>query len=122
MASTKNILRKYQILTAQSISASFTGATPVNIQYLDNIAIQLNITTSDGIGTFLVQASIDYDPNTHDSGNWVNLVLSPSPTVASANNVILLDLNQLSFPWIRVSYSRTSGTGTVSGFISGKEV
>lgn len=122
----KNALLPYKLVDAVSMAASFTS-TPLNIQWLDNVAIQCNITTSDAIGPVYIQGSLDYSPGgaghpIANAGNWVTLTLSPQPAAAGANDTILFDLNQLSFPYVRISYSRTSGTGTMTAYASSKEV
>lgn len=98
-------------------------ASPVtNIEDVDNVGIQLNFTTADAIGTFQVQVSIDYNPVTPALANWVNIALSPAPVAAGASNQIYIDMNQLSAPWIRLTYTATSGVGTLDAFLCYKEV
>lgn len=122
----KNVLAPHLLVSAVSMAADITS-DPVNIQFTDNVSIQCNITTSDAIGPIYIQGSLDYSPGTPgypvaNSGNWSSITLDPQPAAASANDVILYDLNQLSFPWIRVFFDRTSGTGTMSVYVSCKEV
>lgn len=98
------------------------------VTYMDNCAYQINITTSDSTGTFKVQASVDHQdqnavqqPNT---GNWVDLPLggaTTSPVVAAANDVIIINLNQLPFNAIRLTYTAgTAGTGVVDIWVEEK--
>lgn len=105
----------YPVLN-QSLAASFTS-TPTIITYLDNISIQINITTTNSTGTFSIQGSNDYartEPSdvVSNAGNWVDLTLSGTPTVAAANDSIIIDMNQLPFTAIRIKYTSTiAGTG-----------
>lgn len=121
----KNFLSPVKRLTSQSLAAGFSS-TPTDIRYLDNVSIQLNTTTANAVGTFSVEGSLDYQKGQDDasaaanSGTWVTIV--SAPPLAGANVNTLLDLNQLSFPYVRVTYTRTSGTGTVDMYISAKEV
>lgn len=96
------------------------------IDYMDNCSYQINVTTSDAVGTFSVQASLDYWPGNADivarTGNWVTLTLSEVPTLASASDTIMINLNQLPFRAIRLVYTRTSGTGTAEIFVMNKNV
>lgn len=123
----KSVLLKYHLIDAESMGADITSAV-TDIRFMDNIAIQINFTTSDAVGTFYVQGSVDHnvqDPMNSvesPSGNWVDLDLSPTPTAASANDNILINLTQMSFPFIRVFYDRTSGTGTCDAYIFGKSI
>lgn len=102
------------------MAGSITGSV-VGIQYLDNVAIQMEFTGSP-VGTLAVQGSVNYAQNAQgtvtNTGNWITFTTS---AVAAAGDV-LFDLNQLSFPWIRVIYTRSSGTGTLDGYISAKAV
>lgn len=117
----KNILPSYKTVTSGDMSADITG-TPTNIQYLDNICIQC-VFTGSPVGTLIVQGSATYqqNPTTHVqtvAGTWSTLT---SYAVTTAGDV-LFDLNQLSFPWVRVIYTFTSGTGTLNATVSGKAV
>lgn len=124
----KNIL-PYEI-SSQSLASSFS--IPTVIKYLDNISYQINIKTTDSVGTFSVQGSLDYaisEPGNQviAQGNWSTIPLttaSGTPLVASgANDTILVDLNQLPFNAIRLSYApTTAGTGTVDIYFLAKQV
>lgn len=120
--SRKNNLQVFQLITAGDMSAASLTSPVTNIQFLDNIGIQLSWTGSP-VGTFTVQVSADYNQdslgNVLAAGHWVTLTLPTSPTTASGSP-IYLDLNQLSAPWIRVVYTKTSGTGSLSAFITAK--
>jgi hypothetical protein len=126
MSSTRGYLKPYIIIPAgTSLGANITSAV-TSINYLDNVAIQINCVTSDAIGTFDVEGSLDYAVDTlgnvTNSGIWIPITLAVAPTLAGVNLDILLDLNQLSFPYIRVTYARTSGTGTCVAYVSAKQV
>ncbi len=128
--SRKNTVNK-RLVATQSLAASFTSE-PTVIEWLDNLCYQINITTSNSTGTFAVQASLDYSPSGSVdpmspgavSGNWVDLNLAGgTPTVAAANDSILIDLNQLPYKAIRLKYtSGTAGTGTCAIYIMGRMV
>ena len=104
--------------------ASITSVA-TNIQYLDNIGIQLNFTGSPN-GTFAVQVSADYQQDPEGSirvpGNWIPIALPSTPLASGSAGQIYIDLNQLSAPYIRVVYTKTSGTGTLNAFVTGKQV
>lgn len=100
---------------------------PSNILYKDSVAIALNYTGTPN-GTFSVQGSNDYNPGlpqsagTVNAGTWVALSLSPAPVASGSAANILLNLNQLAFPWIRVQYTNTSSTGVLTGNIVAKSL
>ena len=123
MASHKR-LKKFQLFTAgvQSGTATITSKV-IEIQYLDNVFLQLN-SAGTASGAFDVQVSSDHvedmEGNVVVAGNWISLVLSPSPVLVGASLNIGIDLNQLGASYLRVQYTNTSGTGVVDGFVSGK--
>lgn len=119
-------LLPYKFADATSLGATFTTAV-IPILYMDNIALQLNCTNANAVGTFAVEVSLDYVPASLQgpaaaTGNWVALSLPSTPTLASATQVISLNLNQIAAPYMRVVYTRTSGTGTMDGFVCGKMI
>jgi hypothetical protein len=121
--------RKVNLAPVHLINAHTMGATfqssPVYIGLEDSVAVQLNFTGSP-VGTFQIQGSLDYVPANSNStsapnaGNWASLTLSPVPTAAGAPDTILLDLYALSFPYIRIQYTFTSGSGTLNAYVSCK--
>lgn len=125
--SRKNVLLPVVLEAAKSLAASFT-TTPTIINYQDNIAFQINVTTTNSTGTFSIQASMDYEPGVNGSGpaaagNFADLTLSGSPTVAAANDVITISMNQVPYKALRLSYTSTiAGTGTAAILIMAKQV
>jgi hypothetical protein len=118
------ILLPVQILEAESMAASIASGA-VEVKNQDNIGIQLKWTGAP-VGTLGVQVSSDYledsQGNILNAGNWVALPLSPAITAAGAPDDAYIDLNQLSAMYVRVTYTRTSGTGALSAIVVGKAV
>lgn len=112
----KNIIAPVKIASAQSLAAAFQ-ATATQVPYLDNVSLQLNVTTSDSTGTFKIQATVD-------SVNWIDLDLGGGvPDVAAANVNHLINLNQVPFNALRVSYVPTiAGTGVCDVWVEAKQV
>lgn len=129
MSDRKNILPGVEIETNKSLASSFNSAI-TTISYLDNVAYQINIRTSDSTGTFKVQGSIDYKANSIGdnsqvgSANWVDLTLGGgTPSANAANDSIIIDLNQLPFNAVRLVYTSTiAGTGHCDIWIMAKEI
>lgn len=123
MSSRKNVLPPFAIISSGDMSQSSLTSTVTNIQYMDNICISL-VWTGSPTGTFAVQGSLDHQQdalgNIITAGNWIALGLSPNPAATGSAGSTLIDLNQLSFPYIRVVYTKTSGTGTLNAKIGGK--
>jgi hypothetical protein len=119
-----NILRTFQLVTDGAISADFTSPA-MDIKQQDNVGVQLKW-TGDLSGEFRVEVSIDHQEdsqkNVRVAGNWVALTLNPAITAAGAPDDAYIDLNQLSAPYMRVIFDRTSGTGVLNVNISLKGV
>lgn len=121
----KNNLLKFQTITAGNMASATLTSAVTNIQWLDNIGYQFNFSGSP-VGTFAIQVSADYaqddSGNVTNAGNWIAVSL-PTPAVASGSaGSLYIDLNQLSAPWIRAVYTKTSGTGTLNAFITAKQI
>lgn len=110
-----------------SLSTDFSTPATV-IRFLDNCSYQINVTTTDSSGTFAVEVSNDYYVNEgNDSvvmnpGKWIPLTLAGgTPTVSAGDTLITVNLNQLPFYAVRLSYnSTTAGTGICRVFITDK--
>lgn len=120
----KNVIRPNRIVTA-GVMASTVTSPATNIQFQDNVCYQCNYSGSP-VGSFDVQTSADYNPNGDDpaipinnTGTWAPLGLN----IASAGgSPQVIDLNQLSMPWVRLVYTPVSGSGSLDVFVSTKTV
>lgn len=115
-----NSLRKGTVINAVSMATSITSL-PTAIQFLDNVYYQIIWSGTSPVGVMEVQVSNSYDERL-GTGSWDTVVLPVSPSVAANTGSISIDLNQLGAPWVRILYTRTSGVGTMSAYISAKEV
>lgn len=125
-SSSKGALLPFHVVNAVSMAATITSS-PTNVQYLDNVVYELSWpSTGSPNGTFAVQASEDYQVSSTgtvtNSGTWVPLTLSSTITATGSADQALIDLNQIPFSWIRLVYTRSSGTGTLDVFVSGKSL
>ncbi len=120
----KNVIKPTKVLSAQSLAASFNGPS-TNIQFLDRVGISINVTTSDAVGEFKLQGRIS--PSAQDgaslgpSGEWSDLDVD-TMTISSVDKSIVIDVLNTGLIEIRVSYTRTGGTGTCDVWVSAKEV
>lgn len=121
----KNVLKPVKIASNQVLSSSFTSA-PTIFTYTDNISYQINITTTDSVGSFQIEGSLDYVPNTPltdpaVAGNWAPLVLSGTPVANAANTTLLININECPYNALRVRYtSSVAGTGHCDIFVMAK--
>lgn len=121
MSHRKNSLINSEVVTGQSMAASFVSQV-TSLAYLDNAMIQLAFTGTP-TGSFAVETSNDYDKNLNpDTSHWVALTLSGSPVATGAPDTILITLNQIPAPNIRLRYTSSGGTGSLDYRISAKEI
>ena len=118
MATSKNV-KQYSLFggtvtapTTTSLGASFTSVA-VDLTQYDRCSLEMSIITADAVGTFTIQAS-------NSGSSWTDMSLS-AMTLAGASTVIFLDFLETGVKFIRVSYTRSAGTGTVSVIVNGKE-
>lgn len=93
-------------LTAGDMAGSVTSSAEP-LDYIYGFSIQA-IYTGSPVGTLTLEAS-------NDNSNWVT-VTDSSYSVTSAGNY-MWNFTVSNFKWVRVVYTRTSGTGTLSARI-----
>ena len=117
----KQSLATFKLIDAQSMAGDVTSSV-VGIKFTDNISIQMSFTGTP-TGVFDVQVSNDYDPNLPtQTATWSSLTLSATPVASGSGDSILMDLTQVPAPFIRVKYTRTSGSGTLNATIAAKGI
>ena len=109
----KRTLDYDSLLVDQSMSATFQSDS-TNILHMDRIGYQISFTTSDAVGTFSVEVS-------NDESVWVALTLSAAVTAASSNDDAFIDVESAA-KFVRLVYTRASGTGTLQAHITGKSI
>lgn len=108
----KNALLPITIISAGTMAGDLTS-TVVPIQWEDNIAVQL-VWTGTPTGTLAVQVSMD-------EVTWTAIPFDPVITQpAGSSGACFICLNQLASPFLRVIYTRSSGTGTLTAKACGK--
>jgi len=119
-----NLLQPVHIIVAGDMSASITSS-PVEVKLQDNVGIQLHW-TGVPVGTFSVQVSANHQQDTNgnvtQAGQWVTLPISPAVTAAGTPDDAYIDLNQLSANFVRIVYTRTSGTGSLEAYVVAKGI
>lgn len=119
-------LKKVQIISAGDLSQATVTSSIVDISGLEDIGVQMNFTGTP-TGTFIVQVSIDHqqdlEGNVTVAGNWCAIL--PAPTALPATGAagsLFLNLPDLCAPYLRVQYTKVSGTGVGNVFVCGKSV
>jgi len=112
MSTGKKVLEPYLLVSAGNMSADIISAS-FNVKNINDIGMQL-VFTGSPTGSFFVQASVD-------GNTWGSITTSPaSISAAGAGGNHEIDLEGYSFPYIRLFYDFTSGTGSLNVYISGK--
>ena len=120
----KNTLNNYKVISAGDMSGNLVSKV-TDVQFMDNIGFQVNILSGTATGTFSVDVSADYaislpTETVTNTGNWTSLttatITSGSPTQTFFN------LDCISAPFIRVSYTAGTGSGTCDVIIVGKSI
>lgn len=123
MSSEKKLLGPIVIIGSDTkwgnsgVSGDMSAATITSliqkIRNVDNVCMEV-AWTGTPTGTFQLFGSI--------TGNNWGLIQLTIPGPAGAAGALLLDLNQLSFPLIKLVYTKVSGTGTLVTYVGGKEI
>ncbi len=123
----KEVTPVNKIFNSASMSATLVVTSLIsNISYKDSVSLQYKW-TGNPTGAFDVQGSVDYNPGqpqsngTYNSGTWTSITLSPAP-IATGSSSVLIDMNQLSFPYIKTVYTNTSGSGLLTGYLFAKSL
>lgn len=116
----KNVLNAFPLVSGGDLSANLTS-DPVDMQYMDNAGISV-AWTGTPTGTISIQGSLDYKPTDPPrAGNWFDLTFDPALSQpAGSSGSILVNVNQLPYPWLRVNYVSASGSGNVDIWVCGK--
>lgn len=109
MSGRKNFLPPYLTVSNASMAAEIISPVTAMTE-LDNISMQA-VFSGSPTGTMTTEGSLD-------KITW-NAFTTLAITGAGSE---LFDLNQLSFPYVRLHYVPTSGTGTLNVLVSGKMV
>lgn len=115
MSGRKNALLNTQFITNASMSGNITSK-PIEIQFLDNVAISLQFpVNASATGNFYVDIS-------NDSQTWIPISFGTAMSIPDTDNAIQIEATELAASYLRVRYVFLSGTGTLNGFISAKEI
>lgn len=120
----KDTLKSYVLLNAQSTASDFnTFTNPTNVDYLDNVGIQV-IWTGTTVGVLEVYGFNDAANAQQGSypSNWSKFEFGATINVDTTNSDLLIHMNQLPYSWIALKYVATSGTGTMTAKLTVKMV
>lgn len=127
--STRTTIRPTSVITAGSMAGDLTSLVTI-LQSVSGVSYEVSWTGSTPIGTVSVQLSNDYSVNpdgtVNNAGTWTTIYLNvngtPSQTIAITGNTGsgFIDIERTNAYAIRLIYTRTSGTGSLTATICGK--
>lgn len=102
----KRVILPHTLETTKSLASSFSTAA-VSVRYTDNVGVYIKTASvTSNTGSFIIEGTID-------GVNWFDFGVSPSMTLAGANTSFAVNLNQVPFDQVRVSF--TPGGGSPNG-------
>lgn len=110
--STKRVLDYAALVSAESMGASITTEAS-NILHTDRVGYQI-AWTGTPTGAFTVEIS-------NDGSTWVELTLSTAIAAAGSADEAFIDA-ETAAKFIRLVYTRSSGTGTLNVHITAKSI
>lgn len=111
--------KNYALLTAQSMGATFASDW-IPMQYYYGASIQAVWTGGSAAGTLKIQVT-NIPPST-TGGTRTGTDYTGSNIVVAGAGDWFWDLTQSSCGWFRLSFTRVSGTGSLSAQVNGKTV
>ena len=123
MSATKSNLPAYKLIVNGDMSADIVSSA-TNIKIQDNIGFQL-VWTGTPVGSFSAQMSFDHEEQNGvvvTPGNWIDIIQSTVITASGSADKGIMNLTQLTAPWIRVKYTATSGTGVLNAWVGAKQI
>ena len=126
MSNTKRVLFPYAIFDATSLAADATSEE-TSVAFIDYGVIDISWTGSSPVGNINLEfLKIAYDRNSQNVDEWQTINFTGAPTgenipISGASGEHQIQLNKMPSTRLRLKYVRTSGTGSLTAIISGKE-
>lgn len=105
-----------RLISNGDMSANISSAG-VNTESVDNVGVELSWTGTPS-GAWKIQASNSSTDGSN--GTWTDLSMTIGSQPTGAAGGFLLDLNQFPFKYVRIVYTKTSGTGTANAYLYAK--
>ena len=112
---------KYRMFTGFDMSTAGTSISgSFNTLFIDDIGLQI-MSTGTPTGTYVFEASNDSTDGTN--GTWFAVTLaSPPANPAGSGATVSASITFWCFAWLRMKYTRSSGSGTLDVIAVGKEL
>lgn len=121
LAGGKEFVPGYTLINAVSMAGDITSAT-IDARYYDHVDIEL-VATGTPTGSFFVDCSLNQPmPPAVAAPTWIAISLSPAPAVTGAASNIMIELLPTGCLFLRVRYVAGSGSGTLTAYVSEKQI
>jgi len=119
----KKINQYWLIQNGVMSGTSTINSTPQYVFNQDNLGLEVSWTGTP-TGTITVLGSISQQfQDAGATATFYSFTFGPAlPQPAGSGGSFLVNLNQVPFPYIKVSYTNVSGSGTLNVFLSGKDL
>jgi len=111
----KNVIPSYKLIDAGDMSGNVTSSV-VNVQNMDIASLHLSWAGTSPVGTVTVQA------RNGATDSWYDLDFGSAISIASNSGDHQIILQEMPFTDLKVTYTATSGTGTLTGYITAKQI
>lgn len=113
----------HSVITNGSMASNIISEVTI-VKKLSMISYDISWAGTAPVGAMSVQVSNTYSQNAdgtvRNAGNWTTLALSTPPTVSGSIGNGFIDVDATGAFAMRLVYTRTSGTGTMSATIAAK--
>lgn len=120
--SSRPFLKPFQVIKDGDMSANITSVATI-ITNLSMVSYQVTWTGSSPVGVVTVEASNDYSVDAAgkvlNAGTW-NTVTGATANISGNTGKGMINLNQMPAFAIRLTYTATSGTGTLNATVVAK--
>lgn len=116
----KNIVEGYPIINGTSLATSFTSSTS-SVKNLDYASIHIEWSGTAPVGVITVEARNGDERNNDAVADWYLIDMGSVITISGASGDHQLFFDKLPFTDLRLQYTATSGTGTMTAFITSKQ-
>lgn len=120
-AAGKDRVPAFTLVSAVSMGADITSSA-VDARGWDNVDFEL-LASGSPVGSFFVDCTLtEPSPPASTSQTWVALGITPTPAVSGSASNLVIEINQTGCSYLRLRYVRTSGTGTLTAYVSEKQL
>ena len=124
MGADKNIAQAKVLDAINMATAGAQASRAMRCALLDNMSFQATWSGATPVGTLDVQVSNDHQENggvVVNAGTWTSIYDSV-PAVSGNTGSLFLNIAAIAAAFIRVVYTKTSGTGTLSCYFNGRSI